>query len=136
MTITNQALIDQALGQLGIVENSEAASATDSADTMTYLNQMMAEWKVSGKDLDFFAQDDLTDTCPIPDWAEHAVMNNLARYVAPLFRVPLPQEVAVLAAQGDNVISRTLFNLNLDQADMRHMAQGEGRYGNSILTDS
>jgi len=136
MTITNQALIDQALGQLGIVESSDAASATDSADAMTYLNQMMAEWKVSGKDLDFFSQDDLTDTCPIPAWAEHAVMSNLARYVAPLFRVPLPPEVAVLAAQGDNVISRTLFNLNLEQADMRHLPQGDGRYGRNILTDS
>jgi len=96
----------------------------------------MAEWKVSGKDLDFFSQDDLTDTCPIPAWAEHAVMSNLARYVAPLFRVPLPPEVAVLAAQGDNVISRTLFNLNLEQADMRHLPQGDGRYGRNILTDS
>jgi len=136
MSITNQAIIDQALGQISIVEAGESASASDSADTMTYLNQMMAEWKVSGKDLQFFNQDDLTDTCPIPDWAISGVMNNLAKYVAPLFRVPLSQEVAILAMQGDNVISRTLLNLNLDQADMRHMPQGEGRYGHSILTDS
>ena len=136
MTITNQALIDQALGQLGIVESSDAASATDSADALVYLNQFMAAWKVSGKDLDFFAQDDLTDTCPIPDWAEHAVMNNLAKYVAPLFRVPLPPEVAILAQEGDNLVSRTIFNRDLEQADMRAMPQGEGRYGRSILTDS
>ena len=136
MSITNQALIDQALGQISIVEASETASASDSADTLTYLNQMMSEWSVSGKDLQFFSQGDLTATCPIPDWSINGVMNNLAKYAAPLFRVPLPNEVAVLAMLGDNVISRTLFNQNLEPADMTNLPQGDGRYGHNIFTDS
>lgn len=133
--ITVQAVIDKALGDLGVIEYSDTADATDSADALVDLNGMMAEWKVSSMDLDYFPQDDLTATMPIPDWAESAVKSNLAIKCSTTFRTLVPQNVYDEARDGKNLVVRTLLNLNLGQADMRHLPQGEGRFGRNILTD-
>ena len=44
---TNQAVIDQALGELGIVEAGDSANATDSATALNQLNNMMDQWAES-----------------------------------------------------------------------------------------
>lgn len=133
---TNQQIIDRALREIGVVEGGSSADATDSADTLTDLNGMMAQWRKSSMDLDFFPQDDLTATCPVPDWAEEAVVSNLAVKAAVTFRANVTQALGMKAHDGKNLVGRTLINLNLEQADMTHMPQGEGQYGRSILTDS
>ena len=134
--ITVQETIDRALGDIGVIEYSDTADATDSADSLIDLNQMMAEWKLSSMDLDYFPQDDLTATMPIPDWAEGAVISNLAIKCSTTFRARVPQNVYDEAREGKNLVARTLINLNLEQADMTHLPQGEGKFGRSILTDS
>ena len=133
---TNQQIIDKALSDLGVIESSDSANATDSADALVDLNNMMAEWRISDKDLDWFSQDTLSATIPIPDWAEDAVIKNLAVKCSTTFRTPVTQMVVQQAEEGRNLVARTLINLNLGQADMTHMPQGEGRYGRNILTDS
>jgi len=122
---TNQDIIDQALGELGVVESGDSASATDSADALSVLNQMMAQWAVSNKDLNWFVQDTLTDTIPIPDWAEEGIVSNLAVKCAATFRVPLTGEVQLKADQGERLIVRTLINLDLKGANMNHLPRGE-----------
>lgn len=136
MSITVQATIDKALADLSVIEYSDTANATDSADALVDLNAMMAEWKVSDMDLDYFPQNDLTATMPIPDWAESAVKSNLAIKCSTTFRAQVTQAVFDEAREGKNLVVRTLLNLNLEQADMRHLPQGEGRFGRNILTDS
>jgi len=133
---TNQEIIDRALSDIGVIEAGDTANATDSADALVVLNNMMAEWKVSGKNLDYFPQDTLSDTIPIPDWSESAVRANLAIRCATTFRGSATQTLITEAIDGNNLVTRTLLNLNLEQADMRHLPQGEGRFGNNILTDS
>ena len=73
---------------------------------------------------------------PIPDWAEGAVISNLAIKLSTTFRARVPQNVYDEAREGKNLVARTLINLNLEQADMTHLPQGEGKFGRSILTDS
>lgn len=133
---TNQSIIDKALSALGVIESSDTADATDSADALVDLNNMMAQWRVSDKDLDWFPQDDLTATIPIPDWAEDAVSMNLAVKCSTTFRSPVTPDLGRQATEGRNLVARTLINLNLDQADMTHLPQGEGRFGRSILSDT
>jgi len=132
---TNQQIIDRALVALGVIEAGESANSTDSASSLADLNSMMAEWRESGRDLNWFSQDTLSDTCPIPDWAEIGVIHGLAVSLAAVFKAPITQGLAVKATNGVNGITRTLFNLNLEQADMSHMPQGRDS-GRNILTDS
>lgn len=133
--MTIQELINAAFLELEIIEAGNDASAADSATAMTILNQMMAAWKVSGRDFNWFAQDDLTATSPLPDWAEEGVTSNLAIKLAAAFNAPVSAEVAMKAMDGLNLITRTLMNLNLEGADMSHMAQGSLNQRYNIITD-
>ena len=133
---TNQQIVDRAAYELGYIEYGKNLDATDGADAMADLNAMMAEWRVSDKDLNWFSQDTLSETCPIPDWAERGVISNLAVSLGAVFNVAVSNETAIKASNGSNVIARTLINHNLEQADMSHLPQGEGRAGRNILTDT
>ncbi len=132
---TIQQTVDRALTSLGMIEAGAAATSQDSTDAMRYLNQMMAVWKTSGRDFNWFPQDALSETLPTPDWAEQGIISNLAVICGPEFRSPIPQDLAVKARDDKNQITRTLMNIKLDQADMSHLPQG--RYsGRNILTDA
>ena len=135
MSLTNQQVIDRALYELGYIEYGAAADATDGADALKDLNSMMAEWRESDRDLNWFFQDTLSEVCPIPDWAERGVISNLAVSLGAVFNVAISAELAVKAQSGLNVITRTLINLNLTSADMRHLPQGRDSRRN-ILTDN
>lgn len=132
---TIQKTIDRAFGELGIVEGGDAVGATDAAEAMALLNQMMAQWKYSGRDFNWFPQDDLTETLPVPEWAEAAVVSSLAVKCAPAFRAPITSDLAMKSADELNIITRTLMNLNLESADMTHLPFGTYTNGN-ILTDT
>jgi hypothetical protein len=135
MSITNQQVIDRAAFELGYIESGESVGATDSADALNDFNSMMALWRVSGRDLNWFSQDDLTAVCPIPDWSEQGVISNLGVSLAAVFTVPVKTELAVKSRTGLNAITRALINLNLQPADMTNLPQGRNS-GRSILTDS
>ena len=124
---TNQNLIDLAGGKLGIVEAGASANATDSATFLGVLNRMLAEWRERSMDLNWFTQDTLADTAPLPEWAEEAVISNLAARAASDFRVNVSNELAHEALTGRRTIGNTLINQELDNADMSHMPYGEGR---------
>lgn len=132
---TIQKTIDRAFGELGIVEGGASVGSTDAAEAMALLNQLMAEWKQSGRDFNWFPQDTLGATLPVPDWAEAGIVSNLAIKCGPAFRSPIPPDLAVKALDGMNVITRTLMNQNLIPANMEHLPQGRAQVRN-ILTDA
>jgi hypothetical protein len=132
---TNQQIIDRAAFELGYIESGSSVDATDSADALTDLNNMMAQWRVSDRDFNWFPQDTLSAVCPIPDWAERGIISNLAVSLGATFTVPVKSETIVKASDGINAITRTLINLNLEPADMTHLPLGRDS-GHNILTDS
>lgn len=134
--MTNQELIDRALSALSIIEAGDSANSTDSATALDELNTMMAEWKVNDKDLQWPPQDTLSDTAPIPSWAENAVINVLAVRLAPEFNFPLTIELANKAESGENTVMRTLMNLKLEGADLSYLPLGENRSRYDITTDT
>jgi len=134
MSLTNQQVIDKALGELEIVEAGDSADATDSADAMTVLNQMMAAWGVSDMDFNFFPQDTLSDTCPIPEWSEEGVISNLAVKLSVPFNAVVSQMLFEKAREGRNLIGRTFINLNLEGSDMTHLGATRNRY--NLTTDT
>lgn len=133
--MTNQELIDQALKENGYLDAGVSAGATDSADALDVQNQMMAAWAVSGKDLQYFPQDTLGDTVPIPIWAEEGVVSNLSLKLCAAFDIAPTQALILKAEEGRNVIARTVMRNNIENADLTHLPWGRGNYAN-ILTDA
>ena len=131
--MTNQDAIDQAMFYAGILSAGDSANATDSADMLTQLNQMMAAWSVDSKDLQFPPQDTLTDTFPVPAWAESGVIANLGIRACTLFEMTVTQQLAVLASEGYKLIAKTLINKGLEPRDMSHMPQGSEYYNSASI---
>ena len=132
--MTVQEFIDQALYNLGYLEKGESADATDSADALRVMNQMLAEWEWAGKDLNWFSQDDLTATMPIPVWAERAAMTGLAIDLAGEFDVVPTQALYTKFDESRQTLTNRLMNTALNPSDMSHLPRGSGHY--DIETDS
>ena len=124
---TNQTVIDNALGKIGVVEAGDSANTTDSATTLGVLNKMMAEWATRSMDLNWFIQDTLTDECPIPWWSEEGVTSNLAVRSASDFKAIVSSELLTEAIDGRRNIGNVCINQTLDNADMSHLPYGDGR---------
>ena len=131
---TNQEIIDQALGELGIVEAGDSANATDSATVLNTFNNMMAQWAKNSRDLDFFPQDDLTAEAPLERWTLAGVVSNLAIECAPEFRSPVTADLVAKADRGVTTITNRLINTSLEPSDMTHMNLGSRYRGWDIET--
>lgn len=129
--MTNQQAIDRALQAIQFLASSDSANSTDSADAMVALNAMMAEWEFSSRDIGWFPQDDLTETTPVPRWAEKAVIFNLAVELGDVFTVQVPPTVFIAAEKGLNMVTRTVINETLENADMTHLPLGRN-YGDIL----
>lgn len=123
---TNATIIDDALREIGVIEEGENASADQYSISLRRLNQLLESWKVRKIDLGYFPQTDETDTIPIPLWAELAVTMLLATRLAGDFMAPISAKLAGDAEEGWNFLLRTYMNLNLPKADMSHLPQGMG----------
>ena len=134
---TNQQIIDRALYELGFHEGGASADATDSGDALNALNDMMAEWRERSMDLNWFVQDTLSDTTPIPEWAQSGVISNLAVECSAVFNIALSQATALKADRGRRTIGNTMISQTLDNADMSHLPYGDGRLSRyDIETDA
>ena len=127
--MTNQQAIDRALYLLGFHEYGASADATDSADALSSLNEMMYQWKTEDRDFDWFEQDDLTDTVPVPKWSDRAVIYNLAIELAAKFNIQPTATVVTVADDSKRSITRHLMNTKIQGADMSHLPYGDGRNG-------
>ena len=130
--MTVQELIDQALYNLGYLEKGESADATDSADALRVLNQLLAEWEWASKDLNWFAQNSLVATLPIPAWAERAAMTGLAIDLAGEFDVVPTQALYTKFDEARQTLTNRLMNTALNPSDMSHLPRGSGHYDNEM----
>lgn len=134
---TNQQIIDRALYELGFHEYGASADATDSGDALNALNDMMHEWSERSMDLNWFTQDTLGDTTPIPKWAQSGVISNLAVELEAVFNIAAPAGTHRKALRGKQTIANTLINQDLDNTDMSHLPLGDGRQSRyDIETDN
>lgn len=131
---TNQDIVDRAGYELGMIASGESLSTTDSTDALNALNDMMHEWAETDKDFNWFTQDTIGDTAPIPKWAQSGIISNLAVRLGAVFSIAISRELAVKADYGDQVITARLINMKLKNTDMSHLPQGNWRY--NIETDA
>ena len=134
--MTNQDVINSALFELMAISQGQTPQATESADMLAKLNQMMAAWAMQDKDIGFPPQTVLTASCPIPVWAEMGVICNLAIYAASSFvNGVVTNTLLSKADEGMRLIGNKLISLNRQPSDMSHLPMGRGRWRHNITTD-
>lgn len=134
MSITNIELIGDSLRELNVISEIQTPSAEQGAHCLRKLNQMLAEWKEAGIDLQYFPQTLTSDVCPIPAYAEHAVMANLAGRIASNYGASVSIELAASMIAGYDTIVRTAVTRALPVNRMLNRPCGEGdRYLGDIL---
>lgn len=95
-TITAQQMIDSALLLIGRLATGESAGATESADCLRVMNQMLESWKNEGLPVDRIAS--LATTIGFPAGYHQAIRFNLALRLASEYGVQVPATVAEGAA--------------------------------------
>jgi len=129
--MTNGELIRDALGMLGILAESETATADQSAHGLRVLNDLLFDWANRGVDLQWAAQTSATATLPINERDVQPVRSALAVALAPFYGVqPNPLTFAAADA-GYSRLLRENISRNMPQSRMDHLPIGEGEWGAS-----
>jgi len=138
MSITNVEVIDDALKSLNVISEVATASSEQGKYVLTKLNQMMEMWREDGISIGFFPQSVTTDTCPIPDYAELAVISSLSVVIAPKYGATLSQELVAVIDRSYTALLRKSLYEKLDNTDMSHLPIGQGHFGTryDITTDN
>jgi hypothetical protein len=85
MTVTVQALISDALLEIGVIRENQSPSPEQLSTSLRRLNQMLADWEEDGIELGYYPQTTYTSEVPIPESAERGVMLNFALELAGSF---------------------------------------------------
>ena len=122
MTITNRQLIYDALGMLGILAETEVASAEQAQQGLRTLNAFMAEWQEHGLMPSYYTQQsgELANDCPIPESEEMVVTAALAVRLSAYYKGSDPTRAAAIAGNGYHRLLRTLLTDTMPEADMSH----------------
>jgi len=126
---TNLEIIEDALRNINVISEVDTASAEQGTYGLRKLNQLMEMWKEDSIDVGWFAQSSTTDSAPIPDWAELAVVSALSVLLAPKYGATVSQELAAIVDNSINSVRRKLLAEKVDNADNSHLPRGQGWYG-------
>lgn len=100
---TKSELIDLAFVELGIGSGFDV-TPSERQTTLSMLDSMVAAWQAMGVNFGYSLPGGLTDESGVPDWAQEAVVMNLAMRRAPsLGKTPSP-ETRTAARVGYNVL--------------------------------
>lgn len=135
---TNIAIITDALRLLGVVAETQTASAEQGDVGLRRLNQMLETWTEEGVELGWFQQSSTVDTAPLPLWAEKGVTSKLAQDLQPLYPASsLAPWVMNDSMNGYGTILRKALVEGMRRQNMSSMPLGEGHSARSrILTDT
>lgn len=116
-------LITDAFHLRNVIDEDAVPDAGPAASALRKCNQMFAEWRAKGINLNYFATDTLNDTLTIPDWAESGATAQLAIRLAA--GAAITPELTLMADEGMKTI-RTKC-LVMPEADMSDMPRGDGQ---------
>ena len=126
MSISNTQLISDALGLLGVLQETEVMSPEQAQHGLRVLNELMADWEQDGIDLQYFEQSSLAEEAPIPNHAVMAVKYYLAMALAPFYAKPVPPEFLSIGAEKYARLRRDSVKQYVRPTDLTHLHQGEG----------
>ena len=135
---TNANVINRALREINVINEVQTATAEQGAQALEKLNSLMEAWKEDSLDVGYFRQNSTTDTCPIPDYAEGAVIHALALECAPQYGATISNETLAKVTYYMKILRRKIIVERQQNADMTHLPSGAGHFGSryNITTDN
>lgn len=94
---TNLDIITDAYRKANIINDRQVPTATQGAQGLTLLNDMMSDWEEDGIELGYFPQTLLADTIPTETKHDRGIKYNLARGIAGDNGTPVPAETLRIA---------------------------------------
>lgn len=134
MSVTNLQLITDALRGLNVIRESQTPNANQQSHCLRQLNQMMSMWESDQINLQYYNQTDPGATCPIPEWAEQGVTNQLAIRIAGDYGADPLASIVKAADDGMQTILRAVIRIKRETSTMQHLPQGSGRRAYNIIT--
>lgn len=131
MTITNRQLISDALAMIGVLAETEVASAEQAQLGLRFLNAGVAEWQAIGLIPSYYTQTELTNDCPIEDADILTVTGLLGVRLALMHKGSDPSRASAVAKAGYDRLVRTLVQDSVTELDMSHLPQSP--YTTNIL---
>jgi hypothetical protein len=128
---TNLEVIGDSLRELGVISETETASAEQGTHGLRKLNDLLEAWTEDGIELGYFAQSLTADDCPVPNWALRAVKLCLAPEIATAYGAKVSPELGVKIDDAYTALLRKSQVENLPEANMDHMPRGSGSFGST-----
>jgi hypothetical protein len=122
-------VIADALRDINVISEVDTPDANQGAYGVRKLNEMMALWRETDKDVGYFPQADSTGVCPIPDYAELAVTTSLSVVLAPKYGASVSAELVAVVSASVEALQIKLMQEKIDNQDMSHMPAGQGHRG-------
>ena len=119
--ISNRQIISDALAMLGVLAETEVASAEQAQQGLRFLNSLMAEWQELGVMQSYYTQTVLADDCPIPEADEQVVSAALALRLSSMYKGADVSIAAAIANRGYQRLLRTALNDSMTEADLSHL---------------
>jgi len=120
----NVDIISAALRLIGVLAETETATAEQGAKGLEALNDMLAEWEADGVKLGYPPQDTLGDTFPLESF-DLPVKYGLAARLADEYGRDPPPRVQMIAANSYTRLVRDAVSAELLPVDLTHMPLGE-----------
>lgn len=107
---TASQVINRALKRLRVIGVGQSPTASETADCLEALNDMLFAWRADGIDL---AHTTLlsTDALDVPDDHIEPIALNLARRIGGMFGASLSPDDAQLAQSGENMVRAYHFSI-------------------------
>lgn len=106
---TVQEVISRALRTIRVLDPQEAPTGADMSTAIGILNAMCRRWEANGLAIGWQPVTNPSDTMPIPDEAEEAVVYNLAGRLGIEYGQPLTRELAFAAENSLMELRRDRF---------------------------
>lgn len=120
-------LIRDALGEIGVLDETEQPSAEQATSGFRALTQMLDDWESRGIDVGFSSGVGLLDTLGIEDSAVLTVKRCLAVELCPQYEREPPPRLLALTESAFARLLRTAVSDHLPEASMSHLPRGEGQ---------
>jgi hypothetical protein len=121
--------IRDALGMLGILGETETASAEQAAHGLRVLNNLVFDWQAEGVDIPWASYSSPTATMTLHERDQQAVMANLALRLAPSYGVALSPALVDMAQNGWTRVLRDSLTRTARVQRMYHLPISEGYFG-------
>lgn len=128
-------LIRDALGLIGVLDETETPSPEQANTGLRFLTEMLDDWESRGIDVGFASGVSLSDTVSIEDSALRAVKQGLAIELCPEFeREPTPRLLDLASASYARLLRDAMLD-QLPEAKMDHLPGGSARPADVDIDD-